>query len=154
MLQRFWPKINKTKTCWNWTAARCHFGYGRVGINRNGLKTTTKASRISWEFHNGNIPNGLCVLHKCDNPSCVRPSHLFLGSRLDNAIDRGNKGRTKTGYVPGSLCGTSKILEKDSIKMRELRKQGLSYPKIAARFDLSYAQTRRTILGINWKHTL
>src|SRR5947207_548479 len=77
--------------CWIWTGARSLNGYGVMGmphINRN-------AHRISWEIHRGIIPNKICVLHRCDTPSCVNPDHLFLGSLKDNTRDMVKKGRDK-----------------------------------------------------------
>lgn len=89
--QRFWAQIEKTDSCWNWTGAR-NPRYGM--IKRDGRRVG--AHRVSWELANGAIPQGLWVLHRCDNPRCVRPDHLFLGNRLDNMRDMGAKGRNCT----------------------------------------------------------
>ncbi len=80
---RFWDKVNKTNQCWLWTSATNGRGYGVMGVNRK----PKYAHRISWEMHNGPIPPGLHVCHKCDVPGCVRPDHLFLGTREDNMSD-------------------------------------------------------------------
>ncbi len=92
--ERFWAKVDKTSECWTWTAAT--FGPGRYGcfvaIIR-GIKTTS-AHRASYLLSVGDIPIGMEVCHRCDNPPCVRPEHLFLGTRKDNAMDSSKKGRT------------------------------------------------------------
>lgn len=91
---RFWSKVAKSSSCWNWTSVTSK-GYGRI---RYGVDRQCKwgpAHRVSWEIHYGNIPEGLWVLHHCDNPKCVRPKHLFLGSALDNSRDMMAKGRQR-----------------------------------------------------------
>src|SRR4030043_361681 len=87
--KRFWNKVNKTDDCWIWTAYCNKKEYGCFKFQDK----SELAHRVSWIIHNGPIPNGLHVLHKCDNPPCVRPDHLFLGTDKDNANDRISKGR-------------------------------------------------------------
>ena len=89
---RFWKKVNKTSTCWEWTAHKLYNGYGRFNLNGK----TDYAHRISWQFATGEYPKGKQILHLCDNPSCVRPDHLFLGTITDNMSDRNKKGRQST----------------------------------------------------------
>ena len=86
--QRFWIKVKKTRNCWLWTGSTVLDGYGVIHDGKN-----RGAHRVSWQIHHGPIPNGMCVLHHCDNPPCVRPEHLFLGTKRDNALDSINKGR-------------------------------------------------------------
>lgn len=89
--ERFWPKVIKHDGCWQWTGARHPFGYGMLRQENSGQKIT--ASRASWLIHFGDIPPGMYVCHKCDNPECTNPEHLFLGTATDNARDKENKGR-------------------------------------------------------------
>lgn len=88
-MNRFFEKVAKTSDCWAWLAGKDKDGYGKIKINGK----TLQAHRVSWVIHNGCIPEGLSVLHVCDNPSCVNPKHLFTGTTLDNMRDRDAKGR-------------------------------------------------------------
>ena len=83
---RFWPKIHKTNQCWIWLALVDRDGYGKIEKSPP-EKGTLRAHRVSWMIHHGLIPENLNVLHKCDNPGCVNPSHLFLGGAKENARD-------------------------------------------------------------------
>jgi hypothetical protein len=78
--------------CWFWIGGTVRDGYGSIGRGARGAGVI-RAHRLSWLIHYGEIPEGLNVLHKCDNPSCVRPDHLFLGTTADNMEDARNKGR-------------------------------------------------------------
>lgn len=94
LADRFWPKVNKTLTCWLWTGAQ-QGGYGEMSAGRRG-EQPLRAHRVSWELAFGPIPAGLFVLHNCptgDNPLCVNPAHLFLGDAEANAKDMKAKGR-------------------------------------------------------------
>ena len=90
MEDRFFSKVKKTNSCWEWQGAK-RLGYGVFKVDGK----TKGAHRQSWELHKGVIPKGLLVLHKCDNRGCVNPSHLFLGSHSDNMKDVQMKGRLK-----------------------------------------------------------
>src|SRR3990172_4237019 len=101
-INSFWAKVNKSDGCWTWTASKRKFGYGAfVWADSEGRIIQGRAHRFSYELHHGPIPLGICVLHKCDNPACVRPSHLFLGTRADNNFDMLSKGR--------HVCGGTRI---------------------------------------------
>lgn len=93
--QRLWRRVRKGGGCWEWTGARDHSGYGLIGtgLKREGNRRVDRTHRIAWALTNGPIPSGLKVLHRCDNPPCVRPEHLFLGSDTVNARDREGKVR-------------------------------------------------------------
>lgn len=92
---RFWAKVDKrgSDECWPWTANRDGDGYGQLTVLEGDRRTTEKAQRVSWRLANGPIPDGMLVLHRCDNPPCVNPAHLFLGTHRDNVADCDAKGR-------------------------------------------------------------
>lgn len=83
----FWAKVKKGPGCWIWQGAQDWRGYGRFG------RPVGFAHRFSFQLHNGKIPAGAVICHSCDNPSCVRPDHLWAGTRKDNQIDAAHKGR-------------------------------------------------------------
>jgi hypothetical protein len=87
--ERFWSKVDRSGDCWLWIGAKDEEGYGFQKI----LGRMWHASRVSWKIAHGDIPDGLLVLHKCDNPPCIRPSHLFLGTQKENIADAMRKGR-------------------------------------------------------------
>jgi hypothetical protein len=89
--EMFWSRVDKSDGCWIWNGKKVNKGYGYFYLD----KKTHGAHRVSWTFTNGKIPKGLFVLHKCDNPPCVRPSHLFLGTHADNMADKARKGRVR-----------------------------------------------------------
>lgn len=91
--QRFWEKVEKNgpSLCWEWRAVKDRYGYGRfcLGVDQRGAL----AHRTAWFVKYGEIPHGKSVLHKCDNPACVNPEHLYLGTQLENMRDMLQKGR-------------------------------------------------------------
>ena len=95
--EKFWSYVNKTDTCWVWTGTLNKAGYGIICIYDPAITRgrTFIVSRVSWYFHFGSIPKGMNVLHRCDNPPCVNPDHLWLGTHKDNARDRSQKGRDR-----------------------------------------------------------
>ena len=105
LAERFWAKVQKTDGCWNWTGSTDHYGYGLVHVNAKNkrFQLLKKTHRIVWELTYGPIADGLHVLHHCDNPRCVRPTHLFLGTQHDNMRDRDTKERQPRGSQLSNL---------------------------------------------------
>lgn len=99
--ERFWDKVSKSDGCWEWMGYLNPKGYGVLAGDRKGRNAPKKmyylAHRLSWEIANGAIPDGKCICHHCDNRKCVRPEHLFLGTRADNTLDMIAKGRHRQG---------------------------------------------------------
>src|SRR3954468_23689651 len=111
--QRFYDRIKETdKGCWRWQRALDKDGYGRSSLGGKSVQ----AHRVSWVIHKGKIPEGFQVLHNCDNPPCVNPDHLFLGSGKDNMIDKVIKQR----QTRGDKVNTSKIKEADVYTIRKM----------------------------------
>ncbi len=92
-VERFWSKVTKTETCWLWNTYRDPDGYGNFYYQG----ASQRAHRMAWIFTRGPIPEGKLICHKCDNPPCVRPDHLFLGSTEENVADKIKKGRILWG---------------------------------------------------------
>lgn len=92
---RFWKYVYKSnhESCWNWIGAKLPTGYGVLSYQDNGKTRRINAHRLSYIIHVGEIPHALCICHHCDNPSCVNPNHLFLGTHRDNVMDMIRKGR-------------------------------------------------------------
>lgn len=119
-MKRFWDKVDKSGDCWEWTGAKFQDnGYGQFWFNG----TTVRVHRFSWMIANGTIPDGLCICHTCDNPLCVNPDHLWLGTNKENTHDMMAKGRWKNGGMDGGAKGErnshSKIIEEDVRRIRE-----------------------------------
>jgi len=144
---RFWKKVTKTDTCWLWTGSIGNTGYGQLRVNRK----TVRAHRVSWELHNSKILSGMCVLHKCDNPPCVNPDHLFLGTHKDNASDREYKERGN--HARGSAVGISKLQDWHVVIIRKMLASDLWTGKSISEL---FAVNNRSISNIKnnrtWKH--
>lgn len=130
--------------CWIWPMSTDEKGYGRV---RLGTKEYS-AHRLSYEVHNGPIPNGLFVCHKCDNSICVNPHHLFLGTPKDNSADMVKKDR----QAKGERINKGKFVEADIIEIRRLAGQGVQSKDIAALFGMDTSTVSEIINRKTWRH--
>src|SRR5690606_18431715 len=109
--ERFWSKVTKGESCWEWGGyVDKQSGYGKLAMRPG---PPTGAHRVSWQLHNGPIPEGMWVLHSCDNPKCVRPDHLFLGTPLDNSRDMVSKGRERPWQRDKTHCRNGHTYEDD-----------------------------------------
>ncbi len=140
-----------TTGCRNWTGSLRN-GYGRliVGSRTDGTRHSTTAHRYSYEVHRGPIADGLEVCHRCDNPRCINPEHLFLGTRQDNIDDREAKGRNVVAR--GEANGASKLTEADVAEARRLRGLGHTYQSIATRFGVHKRTAMRVVKSEHWNH--
>lgn len=146
-MDRFWSKVDRPTPdgCWIWTAARTEHEYGVFAPD---WRRTKKAHRVSWERFIGPIPNGLWVLHRCDNPPCVNPSHLFLGTRADNIQDMMQKGRAPYG----EKAFGAKLDESDVYRIRSLAAFGETQLAISRRFGISRPQVAKIVQRRRWPH--
>ena len=148
MSQRFWKRVSKqgADRCWEWIGSKNIHGYGQFFVTR---KKNIGAHRYSWAIHNGAIPDGLWVLHVCDNPACVNPAHLFLGTVTDNVRDSVGKGRW--GTLHGEDAVNAKLTEEAVREIRSLR-GAVSQAVLASRYGVSRELVRDVQLGKKWKH--
>jgi hypothetical protein len=142
--QRLWAKTDKTGDCWLWTAHRNRQGYGTLRVQ----KRTRMAHRVAWELENGPIPSGLQVCHRCDNPPCVNPAHLFLGTSQDNKLDSVAKGRHAHGERDGFANLTAEIVA----KVRREHAEGVSCAELARRHGVTWAAIKFAIVRRTWRH--
>lgn len=153
---RFWAHVDKNGPipqhvpeigpCWVWTGSKHKPGYGNMKLP--GGLSTVACHRVSWEIHCGTIPDKLFVLHRCDNRSCVRPDHLWLGTHQDNNDDRDRKGR----HSKGENQPRAKLTNDGVRHIRELAATGMSRKKIAKQLGVSPSRIDCIIWGRAWKH--
>ncbi len=149
---RFWSAVEKTSHCWKWNGSKS-LGYGQIySMPRC---TPFKAHRISWIIHNGPIPDGMHVLHKCDNPECSRPDHLFLGTHKDNMTDAVKKGRMKVeGKAHYGADNKSSKLDMEKVRMIRQSIGSKSLTEIARVFKVHRTTISNIRDGKIWKEQL
>lgn len=152
----FWPKVQRGQGCWEWQAALRSTGYGEVYWPGHGRKKIA-AHRASWLIHYGDIPDGLWVLHKCDNKLCVRPDHLFLGTHRDNVDDAVRKGIIKATRARGERSGNARLTDAQVTEIRErhrvihpARKTGCSSTELAREFGITRQYVTQLVAG-KWR---
>lgn len=176
LVDRFWEKVNVTNQddCWEWTAEIDKGGYGVFSMNSK----NRKAHRVSWELTYGKIPAGLLVCHHCDNPKCVNPTHLFLGTTLENMLDRNIKGRQASGdrsgarikrhrmargdqhgfilhpeSVPrGSRNGLAKLTEKQVKEIKKSLRNSVPQVNIAKQYGVRPPAIWKIANRLTWNH--
>lgn len=157
---RFWGKVNKEgptvpymdTPCWEWIGRRVQgkYGYFDVFVSTN-TSTQVYAHRISWEIANRQpVPDKLYVLHKCDNPTCVNPAHLFLGTYQDNSDDMVRKGRAV--HVRGENHGCAKLTQAQVTEIRQrFSSSDISKKQLGKEYDVNETTISRIIKGKSWK---
>lgn len=137
------------KGCWLWTGYKVRGGYGDFWYSGGRMP----AHRYAWIMHNGAIPEGLHVLHRCDVPACVNPEHLWLGTNTDNIRDSISKGRfifQKTRWF-GSACNSAKMSDRDVEKIREMGARGITQRGIASQLGVSEDAVGNVLRGKTWR---
>lgn len=155
--ERFWQKVTKLSDdeCWPWIANKNNKGYGMLYWIKYGRKIL--AHRVSHEIHNAPIDATMCVLHKCDNPPCCNPKHLFLGTMKDNHKDMVNKGRRVIAWspenmpphLPGFLNGNAKFTEE---QVREIKESIKPTKFFTEKYDVARSTINRMRSGKSWGH--
>ena len=148
LVDRFWDKVDVRggNDCWEWTGGKDRDGYGLIGLKSPWR--TRGAHRVSYVIGNGPIPDGLLVLHSCDNPSCVNPAHLFTGTQLDNMRDMIDKGRV---YLrQGARNPNCSLSEDDVLQITDRIKSGETFSNIAKDFSTSRYSIANINTGKNW----
>lgn len=140
---RFWSKVDKSGECWTWTASTNPKGYGWFGYGGK----LQLAHRVSWQLAYGPIIGELNVLHSCDNPPCVRPDHLFLGTNGDNNADRHAKGRS--AGPRGEKNGATRLTANDVAYIRSLRGQ-VKQKDLAMYYGMTQAGISHVQTGRSW----
>ena len=151
--------------CWNWTGPKNTDGYGVLFLNlnkENGRRMVTSSHRYAYEKYHGEIPEGMCVMHKCDNPACTNPDHLLLGTISENNKDRSKKGRsgsriftddqraTYSKMTRGSANAVSKLTEEQAAEIKHNR--SMTNLETALFYGISKSVVSHIRTNRSWKH--
>lgn len=144
--KRFWVKADKSGDCWEWTGTKMKSGYGRLAVARCVMHL---AHRVAWELANRRaVPENLRVLHECDNPSCVNPDHLFVGTAKDNTQDMLRKMRHAHGERHGQATLTAEIV----LEARRLFVDGMTVAAIGRKLGLRHGTVSKVVHRQRWVH--
>lgn len=141
--ERFLSKVDKTEECWLWTAALSHNGYGRMRVG----KKIVRATHISMALYHPDLAPGEVVMHSCDNPICVNPSHLSWGTQMENIADRDSKNRQAKGEKNGASKITADIAQ--NIRVRYAEKK-VTQKELAALYGISQRSVSYIVNGKTW----
>lgn len=157
-ISRFWRYVDRSGDCWLWTKGKTTDGYGVIAILKGDIWSKRYAHRVSYELTYGIIPDEFFVCHRCDNPTCVRPDHLFLGTAKDNSRDMSSKGRSHAQAKPESLArgehnGSSVLTD---AQVREIRAKYThrygSVTHLSREYGVSLVTIRIIVTRKGWKH--
>lgn len=147
MTKRFYDKIKiDSSGCHVWQGHVDRAGYGRIMINRK----NRRCHRVAWEMKKGPIPPGKWILHRCDNPPCCNPDHLFLGTQTDNMVDMWAKGRHPT--TVGESNGRTPLTAEQAILIKSARRDKASREQLAKQYGVSWFTIQNIQLGRSWGH--
>lgn len=146
-------RTTRNGDCWEWQRGRRCGGYGTLKVDGR----SELAHRVAYAVVNGPIPDGLCVLHHCDNPPCINPEHLFLGTKADNNRDKQSKGRARNGGVNtnpvrGVRHGCAKLTEGQVVEIRQRWDSGESQTGLALEFSVDLSTVHLIVHRKRWKH--
>lgn len=145
--QRFFSRVERTDGCWTFrSGARTRSGHRQIWV----VDRMVLAHRVSWELHHGPILEGMVVCHRCDNPPCVNPAHLFLGTVAANNEDRDLKGRHVA--LPGSSNGNAKLSEYQVQEILAACADGEPQRAVAGRYGISQGLVSLIVRGKAWTH--
>ena len=150
--RRFWEKVDTSNatlfSCWNWRGGPIE-GYGQIRLDYPG--GLVRSHRVAYELFISPILPGKLVCHHCDNPRCVNPCHLFLGTIQDNMNDRNQKGRT--AHLLGELNGEAKLNASQVLEIRHKYAQGnITYRVLAQKYGLSFGHIGDIVKRKAWRH--